>query len=42
MTDYAKYIKVHQQAMAMAVANRLTQVRQVMNIDEMKCGLTDR
>jgi len=32
-------MEVHQQAMAMA--NQLTQLQQVVNIDEMKCELTN-
>ena len=40
LADHAKYVEVHQQAVA--VVDRLAQVRQVVSIDEMECELTGR
>ena len=40
LADHAKYVQVHQQAVA--VVDRLAQVRQVVSIDEMECELTGR
>jgi len=40
LADHAKYVDVHQQAVA--VVDRLAQVRQVVSIDEMECELTGR
>ena len=40
LADHAKYVRVHQQAVA--VVDRLAPVRQVMSIDEMECELTGR
>jgi hypothetical protein len=40
LADHAKQAEVHQQAMAMA--NLLTQLQQVVNIEEIKCQLTSR
>lgn len=40
LADHAKYVKVHQQAVA--VVDRLVPVRQVVSIDEMECELTGR
>jgi len=40
LADHAKYVEVHQQAVA--VVERLAQVRQVVSIDEMECELTGR
>lgn len=38
LADHAKYVRMHQQAVA--VVDRLIQVRQVLSIDEMECELT--
>jgi len=40
LADHAKYVEVHQQAVA--VVDRLAPVRQVVSIDEMECELTGR
>ena len=40
LADHAKYVQVHQQAVA--VVDRLAPVRQVVSIDEMECELTGR
>ena len=40
LADHAKYVQVHEQAVA--VVDRLAQVRQVVSIDEMECELTGR
>ena len=40
LADHAKYVEVHQQAVA--VVDRLAPVRQVLSIDEMECELTGR
>ena len=40
LADHAKYVRVHQQAVA--VVDRLAPVRQVLSIDEMECELTGR
>ncbi len=40
LADHAKYVRVHQQAVA--VVDRLVPVRQVVSIDEMECELTGR
>lgn len=40
LADHTKYVEVHQQAVA--VVDRLAQVRQVVSIDEMECELTGR
>ena len=40
LADHAKYVQVHQQAVA--VVDRIVPVRQVVSIDEMECELTGR
>lgn len=40
LADHAKYVQMHQQAVA--VVDRLAPVRQVVSIDEMECELTGR
>ena len=40
LADHAKYVQVHQQAVA--VVDRIAPVRQVVSIDEMECELTGR
>ncbi len=40
LADHAKYVQVHQQAVA--VVDRFAPVRQVVSIDEMECELTGR
>ena len=40
LADHAKYVQVHQQALA--VVDRLAPIRQVVSIDEMECELTGR
>ena len=40
MADHAKYVQAYEQAVA--VVDRLAQVRQVVSIDEMACELTGR
>ncbi len=40
LADHAKYVRVHQQAVA--VVDRIVPVRQVVSIDEMECELTGR
>ena len=40
LADHAKYVQVHQQAVA--VVDRTVPVRQVVSIDEMECELTGR
>ncbi len=40
LADHAKYVRVHQQAVALV--DRLAPVRQVVSIDEMECELTGR
>ena len=40
LADHAKYVQVHQQAVA--VVDRMAPVRQVVSIDEMECELTGR
>ena len=40
LADHAKYVQVHQQAVA--VVDRIAPVRQVLSIDEMECELTGR
>jgi len=40
LADHAKYVQVHQQAVA--AVDRIVPVRQVLSIDEMECELTGR
>ncbi len=40
LADHAKYVEVHQQAVA--AVDRIVPVRQVLSIDEMECELTGR
>lgn len=40
LADHAKYVEVHQQAVA--AVDRIAPVRQVLSIDEMECELTGR